>query len=169
MCLNALRRQHDACLWFMYIHFSLIHTRTHTACSITHLLRDLMRVEDSRDRHLQLVFLLLGLAQWRLTFLKEQICSVLTCKLLEWRKTLTEGQDRMRELVRANISQLPITARVSAIKLYSPHTQTIFHTLSHTFTLCHLFIHSLLQWRLMSRWIWQDVMKLTTFIHFFLT
>lgn len=45
-----------------------------------------MRVEDSRHRHLDLVFLLLGLTQRRFPLLQEQICGVLSCKLLMRRK-----------------------------------------------------------------------------------
>ena len=60
--------------------------------SVTHLLWDLVRVEDTRDRHLDFVFLLLGLTQRRLPLLQEQICGVLACKLLQrWRRTRTRG------------------------------------------------------------------------------
>lgn len=44
-----------------------------SCCSVTHLLGDLMRVEDARDRHLDLVFLLLGLTERCLPLLQEQV------------------------------------------------------------------------------------------------
>lgn len=52
------------------------------AASVAHLLRQLVRVEDAGHRHLELVFLLLGLAQGRLPLLQEQVRRVLASKLL---------------------------------------------------------------------------------------
>lgn len=51
--------------------------------SVTHLLRQLVGVQDARHRHLQLVFLLLGLAQRQLPLLQEQVRRVLAGKLLQ--------------------------------------------------------------------------------------
>lgn len=42
--------------------------------SFTHFLRELVRIEDSWDRHLELVFLLLSLTQSRFPLLQKQIC-----------------------------------------------------------------------------------------------
>lgn len=42
-------------------------------CSVTHLLGNLMRVKDTRDRHLDFVFLLLGLTERRLPLLQKQV------------------------------------------------------------------------------------------------
>lgn len=41
--------------------------------SVTHLLRDLVGVQDARYRHLDLVFLLLGLTERRFPLLQEQV------------------------------------------------------------------------------------------------
>lgn len=51
--------------------------------SVAHLFGQLVGVEDTRHRHLELVLLLLGLAKSRLSLLQEKICSVLTSKLLQ--------------------------------------------------------------------------------------
>lgn len=53
--------------------------------SVTHLLWDLMRVQDAWHRHLDLVFFLLCLTKCWLPLLQEQIWCVLTCKLLQHR------------------------------------------------------------------------------------
>ncbi len=70
-----------------HTHTTHTHTLSHPlslpSCSFTHLLRELVRVEDSRDRHLELVFLLLSLTQRRFPLLQEQICGVLARKLLQ--------------------------------------------------------------------------------------
>ena len=50
--------------------------------SVTHLLGDLVGVEDAGHRQLDLVLLLLGLAQRRLPLLQEQVRGVLARKLL---------------------------------------------------------------------------------------
>lgn len=60
-------------------------SRDYSRASVTHLLRQLMGVEDAGHRHLQLVFLLLGLPQRCFPFLEEQVARVLARKLL--RKT----------------------------------------------------------------------------------
>ncbi|TNN65400.1 hypothetical protein EYF80_024340 [Liparis tanakae] len=52
-------------------------------CSVTHLLGDLVRVEDARDGHLDLVFLFLGLSKRRLPLLQKQVGGVLAGKLLK--------------------------------------------------------------------------------------
>lgn len=66
----------DCTVWFVW-------------SSVTHLLGDLVRVEDSRDRHLDFVFLLLRLTERRLPLLQEQVGRVLACKLLKGRQRRT--------------------------------------------------------------------------------
>lgn len=72
-------------LWLLWLGFVCLEYCTVwlSWCSVTHLLWDLVRVEDARDWHLDLVFLLLGLAKGCLPLLQEQVWGVLACKLLE--------------------------------------------------------------------------------------
>lgn len=58
--------------------------------SVAHLLGDLVRVQDARHRHLDLVLLLLGLPQRRLPLLQEQVRGVLARKLLQRREERQE-------------------------------------------------------------------------------
>lgn len=69
--------------------------------SVTHLLRQLVRVEDAGHRHLQLVLLLLGLAQSRLPLLQEQVRRVLAGKLLRDKAPALGLRVRTRRLARA--------------------------------------------------------------------
>lgn len=67
-------------------------------CSVTHLLGNLMRVKDTRDRHLDFVFLLLGLTERRLPLLQKQVRCVLTCKLLEQQQRMRRHKDELQAL-----------------------------------------------------------------------
>lgn len=53
------------------------------ANSVAHLLGYFVRIEDARHRHLQLVFLLLGLTQRSLPLLQKQVRGVLACEFLQ--------------------------------------------------------------------------------------
>lgn len=57
-----------------------------------------MRVEDTRDRHLDFVFLLLGLTERRLPLLQEQVGRVLACELLKGQQRHGGELWRTREL-----------------------------------------------------------------------
>lgn len=70
-------------LWWGFCLFGLLYSLAGPGGSVTHLLGDLVRVEDARDGHLDLVFLFLGLTERRLPLLQEQVGGVLARKLLE--------------------------------------------------------------------------------------
>lgn len=57
-----------------------------------------MRVKDTRDRHLDFVFLLLGLTERRLPLLQKQVRCVLTCKLLEQQQRMRRHKDELQAL-----------------------------------------------------------------------